>query len=105
MGGTKRLGLHKGAFQKKSTHTKTNYTAPKKHFMAWRKALWFVNDKMLNVQIKGMFPKKEYRSELIIDCNGKIERECCLVHEDMKEQKSYFSFAWGIVVKVSFIID
>ena len=39
-------------------------------------------------QIKGMFPKKEYWSELIVDCNGKIERECCLVYEDMKEQKS-----------------
>jgi len=39
-------------------------------------------------QTKGMFPKKEYRSELIVDCNGKIERECYLVHEDTKEQKS-----------------
>ena len=57
---------------------------------------------MLNVQIKGMFPKKEYRSELIIDCNGKIEREYCLVHEDTKEQKSYFSFACGIVCRGQF---
>ena len=38
--------------------------------------------------MKGIFPKKEYRSELIVDCNGKIERECCLVWEDTKEQKS-----------------
>jgi len=35
-----------------------------------------------------MFPKKEYQSELMVDCNGKIEREYCLVHGDTKEQKS-----------------
>jgi len=34
------------------------------------------------------FPKKEYRSKLIVDCNGKIERERCLVRKDTKEQKS-----------------
>ena len=37
--------------------------------------------------MKGILLKKEYRSELIVDCNGKIERECCLVLEDTKEQK------------------
>jgi len=31
-----------------------------------------------------MLPKKEYCYELIVDCNGS---ECCLVHEDTKEQK------------------
>ena len=35
-----------------------------------------------------MFPKKEYRNESIVDCNGKIEKEYCLVHKDTKEQKS-----------------
>ena len=38
--------------------------------------------------MKGIFPQKEYQNELIVDCNGKIERECCLVLEDTKEQKS-----------------
>ena len=38
--------------------------------------------------IEGMLLKKEFHSELIADCNGKIESECCLVYEETKEQKS-----------------
>jgi len=48
--------------------------------------------------MKGIFPKKEYRSELIVDYNVKIERECCLVWEDTKEQKSLSLTATLLVI-------
>jgi len=83
--------FYKNTENNKYSHTHTKNKLHSTNKITFDSSTKSVIDNKLNgilFHMKGIFPKKEYQSELIVDCNGKIERECCLVLEDTKEQKS-----------------